>query len=111
MNRRKLSALEGTFVRETETGLAKLPTAQGAQGIRFLCPKPSCGHMIIVWFANPLGTAPLNRARVAKDASIYWTREGDGIDNLSLIPSVWLVSGCGWHGHVQAGWAVDVGGE
>lgn len=107
----KLIHLEAEFLGGyTPNSHRSLPTANGAQGVMFTCPK--CGnHSIICWFKNPR-----NASEVPPEAFPgpgRWTFTGDTIDALTLTPSVDLSkiddqnpahpSRCYWHGHVTNG--------
>lgn len=90
------------FVKRVGTEFEHKPTADGAQGIMFTCPKRDCGHIYVIWFENPL-----NVEKVLPDQAHYprWQRTGDTLENLTLSPSVHDVTpgGCGWHGWVKNG--------
>jgi len=78
----------------------ELETVEGAQGVRFSCPMPQCGHLVQVYFSNPVG------APVAPDDEPprpRWHREGTTLGDLTLRPSINIQGGCGWHGFVIKG--------
>ena len=94
------------ILRVDNTKIRRLPTADGAQGVWFTCPLEDCGHLVCVWFENPL-----NVEKVLKDVKPYprWTRTGETLDTLTLNPSIHLIGpGCGWHGWVRNGVAKRV---
>lgn len=70
-----------------------------ASGVCFCCPKcygTDDQHAVMCWF----------RGRVPDDLPPgpgRWDPTGDGIDNLTLHPSVHLSTTCGWHGWVSTG--------
>lgn len=77
-----------------------------ADGIMFVCPKcleANGGdrrgvHSIICWEPN----VPLTRS----PGPGRWSLVGTSLDDLSLVAgssSIWLTSGCCWHGYVQRG--------
>lgn len=75
-----------------------------AQGIRFLCPAcfkanggPVGTHGVICWFDGryvPPHVQP---------GPGRWAASGTDYSDLTLQPSVRLVGGCNWHGHVTRG--------
>lgn len=83
---------------------------QGAQGIRFWCPKCQ-GHAIICWFKNPCGADPVPTS--AFPGPGRWDWNGQLFERLSLTPSVDISriddenpahpSRCYWHGFVTDG--------
>lgn len=98
----------------------------GAQGVRFQCPKCAIGceageedgrrfvrgaHYVQIWFANPRN-APVadHEADPGSESHHRWTVAGNSIDDLTLSPSVNLdipnliaVDHCRWHGWVKNG--------
>lgn len=114
----KLAELDATFVHSYHArGFRRSANRHrfGAQGVLFQCPACAQGkvrrrthvegaHYVLVWFANPLG-APLVPPK-AEPVS-RWTAEGNGLDDLTLSPSVNLDvgpnPGCRWHGWVRSG--------
>ena len=94
----------GAFIRRFDNTpeIEELPTADGAQGVWFTCPLEHCGHLVVIWFENPL-----NAERILKDVEPYprWKRTGETLDTLTLSPSIHDVTpgGCGWHGWVKNG--------
>jgi len=80
-----------------------------ADGVWFLCPKcyaanggPMGTHAVLCWFVG----------RVPDDAEPKpgrWTPSGTGLGDLTFVPSegrtpsVALLAGCSWHGHVKHG--------
>lgn len=75
-----------------------LPNAIGAQGIRFTCPNPRHGHIIVIWFANPVDAAPVPNHVTPTPR---WTRTGMTYETLSLTPSIDVKDD--WHGFVTDG--------
>lgn len=79
-----------------------------AQGVTFLCPQCFATnggrvgtHHVICWFNGrgvPADLAP---------GPGRWNPSGTGLGDLTFVPpgavSVLLMSGCGWHGHVENG--------
>lgn len=94
-------------------------TLDGAQGVMFQCPRCSEGkpvgcdgtgfagaHYVKVCFSNP------RNAEVAPaeyDHNPRWEMSGNGLDDLTLSPSINLdvpengEGGCRWHGWVKNG--------
>jgi hypothetical protein len=75
-----------------------------AQGVQFLCPKcfeangGEVGtHAIRCWFRDR-GVLPSELPGPAR-----WSVSGTGYADLTLSPSVFLTSGCAWHGCVENG--------
>lgn len=75
-----------------------------AQGIIFLCPAcyASNGgaagtHSIICWFRDR------GVPDEATPGPARWLVSGNGLYDLSLSPSILLLSGCQWHGFITAG--------
>lgn len=80
--------------------LHHMPSADGAQGIMFTCPLPDCGHTVIAWFKNPVN------AEVAPPEALpspRWGRAGMTLADITLRPSINILSGCKWHGFVTNG--------
>ncbi len=105
MSTMRLNKLDAFFVSRTsplDANMHKHETADGAQGVMFRCPLPSCGHMVLVWFSNPLNAAP---AHPELTPLPRWERTGTTIEDLTISPSIHLVTpgGCGWHGWVKDG--------
>lgn len=98
----KLTDLEPRWGREwTPEGT---PERHG-QSINFLCPCGS-GHVVSVPFANPIdGGAPMR-------GGVYWERQGDTIETLTLTPSINNNCGRGtpscWHGFIRNGMIITV---
>lgn len=74
-----------------------------AQGVLFLCPAcfrmnggPTGTHSVLVWF-DGRGVPP------EAMPSPRWRVSGSGYDDLTLAPSIFLQSGCRWHGFITAG--------
>lgn len=127
----KLAALEATFV-DHRVGVADkshgrhLPDGSvqwggfpvdmlhqqaeltGADGVEFLCPKcfeengGAVGtHLVQVFFHG--GDAPENLGKDSEGHTARWTANGTGLDDLTLSPSIYVKTGCGWHGYVTNG--------
>lgn len=99
-----LRDLDAYFVQYEADGFGvkfrHLDDAHGAQGVMFRCPNPEHGHMILVWFANPID--PPTELPDDVTPRPRWTRVGSTLDDLTLTPSI--NSGCGgWHGFVTNG--------
>lgn len=96
----------------------------GAQGVMFQCPKCAQGkeiieqeddfegesvmmkgvsgaHYIICWFKNPMKARPVPES--ISPGPGRWTAWGTCIDDLTLTPSVFLKTGCAWHGFIRDG--------
>jgi len=106
----RLSTLDAQLVRrrqgppETYEHVAALADADG---VMFLCPKffaTNAGavgtHSVLCWFVG----------RVPDDVDPKpgrWNPTGTGVDDLTFVgpgaASVYLQSGCGWHGFVRNG--------
>ncbi len=79
-----------------------------AQGIMFLCPKcfeQNKGivgtHSIQVTFD---GRNVLSHEGVQnKEGPVRWQVSGNDYNDLTIQPSILLLSGCGWHGYVTNG--------
>jgi hypothetical protein len=112
-----LRQLEAEFLRIVDAcTMQHVPALAEAQGVRFLCPRcftkngGAVGtHVVICWFRGrgvPDDCAPKPGR---------WAPEGTGLDDLTFVPgdpphpcSVLLSGpGCGWHGFVRNGEAVD----
>ncbi len=84
-------------------------TVDKADSVMFLCPvcfKTNKGnkgtHSIRVDFKGkgvPVEIAIKN----AQGEAVYWNATGKDINDLTLTPSILLLSGCAWHGFVTAG--------
>lgn len=110
----KLRDLDACFcadVRFNTGSFNEQDSIDGAQGIIFDCPL--CHrHSVLCWFSNPR-----NALTVPDDMNPgpgRWAISGNGIDDLTLNPSVNLdchtpehnaryPSSCKWHGWVQNG--------
>lgn len=91
-----------------------------AQGIHFLCPlcfTKNAGnkgtHWVNVTFADR-GVPDNLGSHDHEGKPVRWTVSGDGADNLTieippafqhltLVPSILLIGGCGWHGFITNG--------
>lgn len=80
-----------------------------AQGISLLCPKcfqqngGDVGtHWIEVTFTNR-GASDDQGSHGKDGRPTRWNVSGDCFENLTLIPSIKLESGCDWHGFITGG--------
>jgi hypothetical protein len=80
-----------------------------AQGARFLCPKcfaqnrgPAGTHLVEVTFRDR-GVADDQGVHGPSGKPVRWTWNGLGAEACTFDPSVLVVGGCGWHGHVRDG--------
>lgn len=75
-------------------------TIEEADGVHFLCPK------CFVMNHGPIGT---HAVQCFKPGVVHptgpgrWPMSGTGLHDLTLTPSVLLMSGCAWHGFVTNG--------
>lgn len=99
-------------------------TIEGAQGVMFQCPKCAQGkniidqepfeegeeafargvagaHYVLCWFKNPCKARPVPESTTPGPGR--WVAWGTTIDDLTLTPSVFLKTGCAWHGFVRDG--------
>lgn len=92
----RLTELDPHFVHHTDVGWQQVDAYDDADGILFDCP--GCReHPILVWSSKaPPGLA-------ADMDGKRWTMTGTGLHDLTLVPSVLLLSGCRWHGVVTNG--------
>ena len=93
----------------TREFVTRVDTLAQAHSVEFLCPGcfvknngPVGTHLVRVTL-HDRAVPPELGSRNTKGEPSRWTAVGDGLDNLSLHPSV--DCGC-WHGHVQNGAAV-----
>lgn len=69
-------------------------------GVEFDCPC-GCGHPCFVPFRNPMdGSHPVLEGAL-------WDRSGETVETLTLHPGILRSNGCGWHGFVTDGEAVE----
>lgn len=81
-------------------------TFSEAHGIHFLCPKayaknggPEGTHRVQVYFAG--SPVPERLGKNKQGETVRWRATGNGIDDLSLTPSIQEQDDvCGWHGFV-----------
>jgi uncharacterized protein DUF6527 len=92
----KLRDLDAKFVHSTAQGWRDVDTFAEADGVLFDCPECG-GHKVIVFSTD----APVELA--AAPNGKRWTLSGTSLDDLTIIPSIQLTSGCMWHGIVQKG--------
>lgn len=109
----KLRELEASLIRLVDIATHEpVDFLERAQGLFFLCPKcyrtngGKVGtHAIICWFSNRGVPDDLD------PKPGRWVPEGTGLDDITFIgpaaASVLLTSGCGWHGFIRHGDAVD----
>lgn len=115
----KLRDLDACFVADyrmsgNSDSYREQDSIEGAQGLLFICPLCG-GHSVLCWFRNPR-----NAPRVPDNVEPgpgRWTVSGNGLDDLTLYPSVDLDTEstrkaeaqgykvCKWHGHVENGGA------
>ena len=88
----------------TETGPENTidPNRTGI-GVVFNCPC-GCKSYIGVMFSNPL-----DGKQAFPDNRVKWKREGESFEDLTLTPSIRLLSGCKWHGFVTKGELITCG--
>ena len=108
----KLAALEPCWVKTAPRGaIQHLESAEGAEGIRFLCPDcfsknggPEGTHMVLCW----------SRSRGAPDDALpgpgRWIIAGESFESLSFAAepgtdkrSVQLIGGCSAHFNITNG--------
>ncbi len=126
----RLLDLGARFIAWTGTGFEYVADLAAAQGLLFQCPACAAGkplepdsedvpaevgaplarrvavgaHRVVCWFSNPVGglVAPPE----ADHGSAHhprWRASGATLEDLTLAPSVLLLTGCRWHGWVQGG--------
>jgi len=95
-----------SFIRRAKQGVEEMPSADGAQGVRFTCPIGDVRHghflhIFHIWFENPINAEKV----LADQPYARWQRTGDSLENLTLSPSILdkTPGGCGWHGWVKNG--------
>ena len=96
-----LSDLDAKLVHTTTDGSQDVDALADADGVMFDCPKCRDHKIGVLFTAAPQGVAwdPSRGKR--------WTAEGTSLQDLTLSPSILLLSGCQWHGFVRNGEAVD----
>lgn len=76
-----------------------------AHGLIFICPKSRAAnkdHYIQVYFVGSPIPSRLGKNKDGK--TVRWERQGTGIDDLSLQPSIQEEDDyCRWHGHITLG--------
>lgn len=93
----RLTELHPRLVHHTEIGWQEVDSFDEADGVIFDCPACAGDHPILVWSSKaPPGLA-------ADMDGKRWTMTGTGLHDLTLSPSVLLLSGCRWHGVVTSG--------
>ena len=108
----KLTDLDGCFISQYKDGnFHEQRELSGAQGVMFICPLCQ-GHMVACWFKNPIGAEVVPADAEPKPGR--WTQSGNGLNDLTLSPSVNLdcktpeyyqqhPNACRWHGWVKNG--------
>jgi hypothetical protein len=103
-----------TYTRSADLSIAN------AQGIIFLCPKCYAAnggevgtHSVLVWFRGrgvPDSAEPGATYKPGENPDYpqgrppaRWEATGTGFADLTTKPSIWLKSGCGWHGWITNG--------
>lgn len=90
---------DAQFVRGAHAGGYRVSLeGEAAQGVTFTCPCGT-GHMVLVWFANPIGGEPPAPPETV-GPSPRWQRSGETLSDLTLTPSIAI--DC-WHGWVRGG--------
>lgn len=119
----KLRDLDAEFIVRTKTGMRKVKTLAGAQGVMFQCPKCAEGlergkengrrfvrgaHYIVCWFRNPRRLPPVPDNEIPGPGR--WWAEGTSLGDLTfgygeppMAKSIQLTKGCNWHGFVTNG--------
>lgn len=99
----RLVDLDARFVLATAHGWRDVDDMSEAEGVIFDCPK-CLAHKIMTWFHNAPLVLPGDPSSGKR-----WAPSGTCLSDLSLSPSILLTSpeGCGWHGYVRDGEAVD----
>ncbi len=103
----KLTQLDASFLQYASDGFQMIAGIEGADGVKFQCPKCSEGlektetyvigaHSVICWF---VGKVPDS----ASPGPGRWAPSGTSLNDLTLTPSVFLEKSCGWHGYVTNG--------
>lgn len=97
---------EVTGPRQYLTSVEKLDQAQG---ITFLCPKCFAQndgeigtHGCEVTFENR-EVQPDHGSQGSDGQPTRWTVSGTGLEDLTTLPSILLIGGCGWHGYITNG--------
>ena|SRR6185436_10625435 len=64
---------------------------------------PACGpdHPLFIPFANPPDGGPNTHPQ-------GWQRTGNGLADMTLMPSILRTDRCGWHGFITNGVVLDV---
>lgn len=94
----RLAELDAHFVHSTSVGWCQVEDMDQADGVIFDCPACAGDHPILVYFSN----APQGLVGDPGDGK-RWASSGTGLADLTLSPSIALLSGCRWHGLVTAG--------
>lgn len=93
--------------------ISRVQTLADADGIQFLCPKcyfqnggPVGTHTVAVYFRGR--GAPPHIGKDSNGQPARWDVMGNDFLDLTLAPSIWIKSGCGWHGYIEHGAVRDV---
>ena len=80
----------------------EVQTVAEADRVMFVCPMQGCSHRIAVDFA---GRNTPDEACIRNDQGrpVRWNASGSTIEDLTLTPSILILSGCKWHGFVTNG--------
>lgn len=106
MKSTSLASLNAKFISAGGEGVtaadgSPVPERKGV-GVVMDCPCGKCGQKLCVEFANPI-----SGGASVRPTDGGWKRVGSTIDTLSLHPSVQRVGGCGWHGYITEGFAIE----
>lgn len=88
--------------------LIHVHTLSDADGIQFLCPLcflknngPIGTHEVHVYFHGR--GAPPHIGLNSEGKTARWEVMGNDFLDLTLSPSIWIKSGCQWHGYIRHG--------
>lgn len=107
----RLAELEPAFVTYDGDKISRIEgvSFDEAQGLWFLCPAcfakngGNVGTHFVETTFRDRGTLPSQGSHNAKGEPTRWAVAGLNFGNLTLTPSVQIVGGCAWHGHVTSG--------
>jgi len=110
----RLTDLEGQLYRYAgKQTFAPAKTIAKADSVMFLCPAcfvanggPHGTHSIRVDFAGK-GVPDDACIRNDKGKPVRWKVTGSNVRDITLSPSILLLSGCAWHGFVRNGEVTD----
>lgn len=84
-----------------------------AQGVQFLCPKCFAKngghvgtHLILVPFRDR-GVLDNQGMHDENGNPVRWAASGTSFKDLTIDPSIWIKSGCQWHGCIENGETKD----